>query len=77
MLFAIITSLFLAGFYCFGWAIKRLSLLDQRHPQLILVESAPEAPKPKLTRLGRPIEEINLGNRPSKFSDPKTATAKR
>ena len=56
--------MFIAGGTCFFTAIAALVKLDQVEPQMatepLITKEAPPEPGPKLTRLGRPVQEIRL-----------------
>ena len=61
---AIIVSLLFSGLFCSWVSLSHLIRIEEerrwaRRPQPVKEE--PEEEKPRLTRLGRPIEEIRLG----------------
>ncbi len=59
MLMAIFLALLFSGLYCLWMGLISLSRLDgQKYP--VRRPPAPSEPKQRLTRLGRPIEEVQL-----------------
>lgn len=60
MLMAIFFALLFSGLYCLWMGLISLSRLDGQKRPPVRRTRAPEEPKQKLTRLGRPIEEVQL-----------------
>ena len=62
MFIAITGSLLISGLFCVWISLQHLIQLDMEEVefQLSQSEEEPEEEEPKLTRLGRPVEEVRL-----------------
>ena len=63
MLIVTVGGLLASGLFCLWISLQCLSELDQeglKRPEPQPPADEPEEEKPKLTRLGRPIEEVRL-----------------
>ena len=60
MLMTIFLALLFSGLYCLWMGLISLSRLDGQKKAQVRRIKAPEEPKQRLTRLGRPIEEVQL-----------------